>query len=262
MPRVATRRLGAALFVSLLCSSPLAEAQTAPPIAAASDLQFALAEVAEAFQKETGQVLKLSFGSSGNFATQLEQGAPFQLFFSADESFVQKLAAKGLTKDAGALYAVGRIVIFTPHGSPLKADEQLQDLKAGVADGRVKRFAIANPEHAPYGRRAMEALKRLGIWDAIQPRLVLGENISQAAQFATTGGSQGGIIALSLVKAPEIAKLGNYAVIPESWHEPLMQRMALMKNATPPAEAFYRYVQSPPARGILRKYGFVLPGEQ
>lgn len=261
MPLVAWRRIGAVLCVSLLCSSPLSQAQTAPPIAAASDLQFALVEVAEQFRKQTGQELRLAFGSSGNYATQLEQGAPFQLFFSADESFVQKLAAKGLTKDAGALYGVGRIVIFAPHGSPLKADEQLQDLKAGVADGRVKRFAIANPEHAPYGRRAVETLKRIGVWDAIQPRLVLGENISQAAQFATSGGSQGGIIALSLVKAPEVSKLGSYALIPESWHEPLMQRMVLLKNATAPAERFYQYVQSPPAREILRKYGFVLPGE-
>lgn len=262
MSHVAMRRLLVALSVSLLCSGSLSKAQTAPPIAAASDLKFALAEVAERFQKETGQELKLTFGSSGNFSTQIEQGAPFQLFFSADESYVQKLTAKRLTKDAGALYAVGRIVIFTPHGSTLKADAQLQDLKAGVTDRRVKHFAIANPEHAPYGRRAMEVLKHAGIWDAIQPRLVLGENIAQAAQFAASGGSQGGIIALSLVKAPEVAKLGNWALIPDSWHEPLMQRMVLLKNATAPAEAFYRYVQSPPAREILRKYGFVLPGEQ
>ena len=262
MPFVALRRFGAVLCLCLLGTAPPCFAQTAPPIAAASDLQFALAEVAELFKKQTGQALKLSFGSSGNYATQIEQGAPFQLFFSADESFVQRLASKGLTTDAGALYGIGRIVIFAPHGSSLKTDEQLQDLKAAVADGRVKRFAIANPEHAPYGRRAVEALKRIALWDAIQPRLVLGENISQAAQFAISGGSQGGIIALSLVKSPEVAKLGSYALIPESWHEPLVQRMVLLKNATAPAEAFYRYVQSPPAREILRRYGFALPGEQ
>lgn len=162
----------------------------------------------------------------------------------------------------GVRYAVGRIVVFVPHGSPLKADDELRDLKASLADGRLKRFAIANPEHAPYGRRAMEALRHAGIWDAIRPRLVLGENIAQAAQFATSGGSEGGIIALSLAKAPELAKLGNYAIIPESWHEPLLQRMVLMKSATAPAEAFYRYVQSPQARAILREYGFVLPDEQ
>ena len=256
------RRLVAVVCANLLFSNAFAQAQTVPAIAAAADLQYALTEVAERFQKETGQELKLTFGSSGNFATQLEQGAPFQLFFSADESLVQKLAGKGLTKDAGALYAIGRIVIFTPHESPLKPDARLADLKAGVADGRVKRFAIANPEHAPYGQRSKEALQRTGIWDAIQPRLVLGENISQAAQFATAGGSQGGILALSLVTAPGLAKRGTYALIPDSLHEPLIQRMVLMRNATAPAETFYRYVQSPPPREILRKYGFLLPGEQ
>lgn len=256
------RTLVSVVAVALSSLSLDARAQApAPPIAAAADLKFALTEVADRFQKETGQELKLSFGSSGNFATQIEQGAPFQLFFSADESFVKKLSDKGLTKGAGTTYAVGRIVIFVPTGSALKADEQLQDLKAGVADGRVKRFAIANPEHAPYGQRAQEALQHAGIWDAIQPRLVLGENISQAAQFATAGGSQGGIIALSLVRAPEVGKLGSYALIPESWHQPLVQRMVLMKNATAPAEAFYRYLASPPAREIFRRYGFVLPGE-
>ncbi len=252
-----------ALTWTALHSSPgCAQQQPAPPVAAAADLKFALADVATAFEKQTGQAVKLTFGSSGNFATQLEQGAPFQLYFSADEAYVHRLAAKGLTRDDGTVYAVGRIVLFAPHGSPLTVDAQLGDLKAGLADGRVRRFAIANPEHAPYGQRAMEALQRAGIWDAIRPKLVMGENIAQTAQFATTGGSQGGILALSLVKADEVARLGTYALIPENWHQPLIQRMVLMKNATAPAEAFYRYVQSPPAREIMRRYGFLLPGEQ
>jgi molybdate transport system substrate-binding protein len=259
----ALRALALSLALGVTSISENARAQApGPPIAAAADLKFALTEVANRYQSETGTEVKVSFGSSGNFATQIEQGAPFQLFFSADESLVQKLASKQLTKDGGVAYAVGRIVLFTPAGSTVTADDQLLDLKAALADGRLKRFAIANPEHAPYGQRAMEALKHAGIWDAIQPRLVLGENIAQAAQFATAGGSQGGIIALSLVKAPEVAKLGSYALIPDSWHQPLVQRMVLMKNASAGAEAFYRYVQSPTARGILRRYGFVLPGEQ
>ena len=178
-------------WATFLSAPGFAQQQPAPPVAAAADLKFALAEVATAFEKQTGQAVKLTFGSSGNFATQLEQGAPFQLYFSADEAYVQRLAAKGLTRDDGTVYAVGRIVLFAPHGSPLTVDAQLGDLKAGLADGRVRRFAIANPEHAPYGRRAMEALQRAGIWDAIRPKLVMGENIAQTAQFATTGGSQG-----------------------------------------------------------------------
>lgn len=183
------------------------------------------------------------------------------MFLSADEQFVFDLADKGLTVDRGALYAVGRIVIITPHGSPLKADGTLADLKAGLADGRVKKFAIANPEHAPYGHRAEEALRHVGLWDALQDKLVFGENVSQAAQFATSGGAQGGIIAYSLALSANVSKLGPYALIDDKWHEPLRQRMVLLKNAGETARLFYTYMQGPSARTIMRRYGFVLPGE-
>jgi molybdate transport system substrate-binding protein len=240
---------------------PQAGAADPPVIAAASDLQFALAEVAEAFTKQTGQPVKLSFGSSGNFARQIRQGAPFELFFSADEDFVLDLARDGFTRDRGELYAIGRIVIIVPHGSPLKPDGTLADLRAALADGRLTRFAIANPEHAPYGKRAEEAMRHAGIWDAIKPRLVLGENVSQAAQFATSGSTQGGIIAYSLALSPKVSALGPYALVPEEWHQPLRQRMVLTKKAGPVAARFFDFAQSPPARAIFRKYGFVLPGE-
>ena len=236
-------------------------AQDAPVVAAAADLQFALTEIAAAFKKETGRETKLTFGSSGNFFRQIEQGAPFQMYLSADEQFVFDLAAKGLTVDRGSLYAVGRIVIIAPHGSPLKTDGTLADLKAALADGRLKKFAIANPEHAPYGRRAEEALKHQGLWDSIQDKLVLGENVSQATQFATSGGAQGGIIAYSLALSPNVSKLGSYALIPEEWHEPLRQRMALIKGDGETARTFYAFMQGPSARAIMRRYGFVLPGE-
>lgn len=234
-----------------------------PPIAAAADLKFALTEAAVRFEQESGRAVKLSFGSSGNFARQLEQGAPFQLFLSADEAYIFRLADAGLAQDRGALYAIGRVVLFAPHGSPLKVDESLRGLKAALADGRIRRFAIANPEHAPYGRAARAALEHAGLWQAISPKLVLGENASQAAQFAAAGSSQGGIIPLSLSRAPEIAKLGSFALIPAEWHagEPLRQRMALMKNAGETARAFYAWLQQPAAREILRRYGFILPGE-
>ena len=152
-------------------------------------------------------------------------------------------------------------MIIAPHGSPLKADGTLADLKAALADGRLKKFAIANPEHAPYGRRAEEALKHQGLWDSIQDKLVLGENVSQATQFATSGGAQGGIIAYSLALSPNVSKLGSYALIPEEWHEPLRQRMALIKGAGETAQTFYAFMQGPSARAIMRRYGFVLPGE-
>lgn len=254
------KRILISAAVMLVAILPV-RAQDVPTVAAAADLQFALVEVAALFKKETGHEVKLTFGSSGNFFRQIQQSAPFQVYFSADEQFVFDLAAKGFTIDRGELYAVGRIVIITPHGSTLKADGTLADLKAGLADGRVKKFAIANPEHAPYGRRAEEALRHIGLWDTIKDRLVLGENVSQAAQFATSGGAQGGVIAYSLALSPNVSKLGSYALIDDKWHQPLRQRMALVKNAGETARAFYAYMRSPGARTIMRKYGFLLPGE-
>ena len=144
---------------------------------------------------------------------------------------------------------------------PSKVDGELADLKAALADGRLTKFAIANPEHAPYGRRAEEALRHAGLWDAIKDRLVYGENVAQAAQFATSGAAQGGIIAYSLALSPDVAKRGSYALIPEEWHQPLNQRMVLIKGAGATAQSFYDFMRGPRARAIMRRYGFVLPGE-
>ncbi|CAG0975705.1 MAG: molybdate ABC transporter substrate-binding protein [Rhizobiaceae bacterium] len=239
-----------------------ASAQTdAPVIAAAADLKFAVTEIAEAFKAETGKEVKLSFGSTGNFATQIREGAPFQMFMAADESYVARLAAEGFTHDEGTLYAQGRIVVIAPHGSPLKADGSLESLKAALAAGTIAHFAIANPDHAPYGVRAMEALQHVGIWEAVEPMLVLGENVSQAAQFATSGDAQGGIIAYSLALSKKVSALGTFDLIPADWHEPLNQRMVLLKSAGPVAEEFYAYINAPAARAIMDKYGFILPGE-
>ena len=228
-------------------------------VAAASDLQFALTEIAAEFERTSGQRLRLVFGSSGNFFAHIPQGAPFHVFLSADESFVLKLADAGLTQDRGRRYAVGRIGLFVPNGSPLLPDGELKDLARALKAGEVKRFAIANPEHAPYGARAREALRHSGLWPAIEPRLVLGENISQAAQFATGGGTQGGIIAYSLALTPQVAARGRFALIPEAWHQPLTQRMVLLNNAPPAARAFYEHLGSPVAQATLARHGFSLP---
>ena len=228
-------------------------------VAAASDLKFAIEEIAAAFQKDTGHTLRLVFGSSGNFKTQILQGAPFHLFMSADEGFVHELADAGRTEDRGRPYAVGRIGIMVPPGSPLKADGELKDLAAALKDGRLQKFAIANPDHAPYGARAREALQHAGLWDAIRPRLVYGENISQAAQFATSGSTQGGIIALSLALAPAVARTGAFQLIPEAWHQPLKQRMVLVKGAPPAARAFYEHLAQPSAQAVMKRYGFEMP---
>lgn len=260
MPLRLARRTLLAGALSIAATSVFAE-DDAPVIAAASDLQFAVAEIAEAFRVGTGKTVRISFGSTGNFARQIREGAPFQIFMAADEKFVAELHRDGFTQDEGDLYALGRIVLKLPEGSPLAPDGALYDLAAALKDGRLERFAIANPEHAPYGMRAEEALRTRGIWEAIGPKLVLGENVSQAAAFALSGSTQGGVIALSLALAPALAAKGTHALIPETMHSPLMQRMALLKNAGPVAVEFYAYMGSGAARAIMRKYGFLLPGE-
>lgn len=255
------RCLGGALVALLLALAAPARAQEAPLVAAASDLNFALAEIAEGFRRDSGQAVRLAFGSSGNFARQILQGAPFELFLSADESFVFALADQGRALDRGVLYAIGRIALFAPAGSPLQIEAGLEGLRAALAAGALRRFAIANPEHAPYGRAAAEALRGAGLWEAIQPLLVLGENVSQAAQFTTSGAAQGGIIAYSLALAPSIGERGRYTLIPASAHAPLNQRMVLLRQAGATAKAFYAHMQGAAARAVLGRHGFTVPGE-
>jgi len=260
MPASVVRRAILATAVALTLGPGPAMAQSdVPLVAAASDLQFAIHEIAAVFHAETGLSVRLSMGSTGNFARQIREGAPFQIFMAADEQFITDLHAEGLTRDAGDLYALGRIVIMAPHGSTLIPDAALDNLADMLAAGRITRFAIANPDHAPYGQRAREVLMARGIWDGLQPALVQGENVSQAAQFALSGNAEGGIIAYSLARAPQVAARGTYALIPEDMHQPLRQRMVLLTGAGPVAEAFYAYIQQPAARAIMQRYGFALP---
>lgn len=233
---------------------------------AASDLKFALAQVLSQFEQETAYRVEASFGSSGSFARQLQQGLPADLFMSADEGFVDLMADAGLTRslptpaglvpDRGTLYALGRIALYVPTHSPIALDEGLQGLKAQWS--QVSKFAIGNPEHAPYGRAAREALQKLGLWEMVRPKLVLGENIAQATQFVATGAAQAGITALSLAVAPELARAGRHVALPERLHSPLRQRMVLIKSATPAAVTLYDYLQGASAREVLRQYGFSL----
>jgi molybdate transport system substrate-binding protein len=231
------------------------------PLALAASLAgaFALPEVADAFARAHEQRVELVFGSSGVLARQIRDGAPFELLLSADEAFVDRLADAGLTRDRGTLYAVGRLVLFAPTGSPLDARDGLDGLARLLARGQVSRFAIANPEHAPYGRAAEAALRARGLWDGLRPHLVLGDNVSQAAQFATAGDAAGGIIALSLALAPGLGSRGTFALIPDADHPPLRQRMVLLERAGPAAERFYRYLQDATARAILERHGFAVP---
>jgi molybdate transport system substrate-binding protein len=255
------RSLLAAMLMLGLTPAPVLAQQDAPVVAAASDLQFAVEEIAAAFEAETGMRVRLSMGSTGNFARQIREGAPFQIFMAADERFIADLHRDGFTRDEGDLYGIGRIVVTVPPGSTLAPDGSLESLRAALAAGQITRFAIANPDHAPYGMRAREALEHAGLWDDIQPFLVLGENVNQAAQFALSGNAEGGIIALSLALAPQVAARGTHDLIPEDFHEPLRQRMALLTGAGPVAQAFYAYMNAPAARAIMERYGFVLPEE-
>lgn len=236
-------------------------AQPVATIAAASDLQFVLDDLLTQFERNGGRRPRLVYGSSGNLYSQISQGAPFQLFLSADEALVFRLADAGRTLDRGHLYALGRIGVLVPAGSPLKADGTLADLAAALKDGRLKKFAIAHPDHAPYGARAREALTTAGLWPAIRRHLVLGENISQAAQFALSGSAQGGIVALSLAMAPTIAARGSFDLIPAAMHQPLRQRMVLLKDAPPVLREFYQFMATPAARQAMTRHGFSVPPE-
>jgi molybdate transport system substrate-binding protein len=230
-----------------------------PAIAAASDVKFALTEIADRFREETGRTVRISYGSSGDFRRQIAQGAPFEIFLSADESYVQALHEEGFTLDRGILYGLGRLALYVPHGSSLTPDAELNDLATALKEGRLRRFAIANPEHAPYGRAAREVLVKLGLWDKIQTHLVLGENAAQAVQFVISGSAQGGFIPLALALASEVSSRGRFVVVSSEWHSSLRQRMVLLKNAGDTARRFYAFIQGLVARAIFEHYGFVRP---
>jgi molybdate transport system substrate-binding protein len=233
--------------------------QRPPTIAAAANLNFALTEIARQFERDRGMHFDVVFGASGALTRQIRDGAPFEMFLAADEEFPGQLTAAGLTRDAGAVYAIGRLVLFSPTGSPLVVDERLDGLSRLLKAGGVTRFAIANPDIAPYGRAAEAALRKRGLLEAIRSRLVLGNSIAQAAQFATTGNAVGGLIAYSIVKEPALADKGKYALIPQTDHPPLRQRMVLLKQASPIVEQFYTYMQGAAARALLTKNGYEVP---
>ncbi|MGX9461323.1 molybdate ABC transporter substrate-binding protein [Shewanella sp. A14] len=246
-------------IIGLLGVSSASVASDTPAIAAAANIKFAVDEIAIRFQQQTGLALRISYGSSGNFVTQIKHGAPFEMMLSADEAYIDNLYQAGFTQNEGIIYAVGRLALAAPKASPLILDPELVGVGQLLNDAKLSRFAIANPDHAPYGERAREVLKAKGLWDAIQPTLILGENASQAAQFTISGSTQGGIVPLSLVLNPEFLKRGDYVVIPDSLYQPLNQRMALMPHASETAERFYQYMQSPDAQKILIQFGFNLP---
>jgi len=227
-------------------------------IAAASDLNFAIKEVIAEYEKATGNHVKLSLGSSGNFYAQIQNGAPFDLYFSADIGYPKKLEEAGLTVP-GTLYryAVGRIVLWTNQTSHRDISKGLEALR----DSAVKKIAIANPKHAPYGRAAVAAMQHYKVYDQAKDRLVLGENISQAAQFVESGACDVGVIALSLALAPTMKAAGTYWEIPAEAHPPLEQGAAILKSSRQQktAQQFFEFMQGTQGQEIMKRYGFTLP---
>jgi molybdate transport system substrate-binding protein len=227
-------------------------------IAAAADLKFAMRELSETFEKQAGTKVNVTYGSSGNFFSQMQNGAPFDLFFSADIEYPKKLDAAGLA-EPGTLYeyAVGRIVIWAP------ADAKVDVTKHGwktLLDASVEKIAIANPEHAPYGRAAVAALQKAGIYESVKAKLVYGENISQAAQFVQSGNAQAGIVAMSLAVSPAMQD-GKRWEIPAEMHPAIEQGAIVLKDAKnkEAARAFLEFVKGATGRAILAKYGFAFP---
>lgn len=229
-------------------------------VAAAADLKFALDDLAVEFQTgHAADKVEITYGSSGSFYAQLQNGAPFDLFFSADVAYPRKLAEAGLALGSNVfLYAVGRLVVWVPQNSALEVDKL--GIRALVAPG-VKKIAVANPAHAPYGRAAVAAMKHLGVFDLAAPRLVYGENIAQTAQFVQSGAADVGIIALALAVAPQMRGAGRYWEIPPQSYPRIEQGGVILKAAkqAATASAFRDLVLGQHGRDVLRRYGFYLP---
>jgi len=228
-------------------------------VAAAADLNYALKDLAVRFEKKTGDKLTLSFGSSGNLFSQIQSGAPFDLFFSADEQYPQKLAAASLMDPASLRsYAVGHLVLWVPNSSSLDPQKLKMDL---LLQPSVQHVAIANPQLAPYGRAAMAALERSGLKEKLASKLVFGENISQAAQFVQSGNAQAGLIALSLAMSPAMKEAGRYWQLPSDSYPELRQTAGIVSASKhkQAAQAFLDYVTSPEGVAVLQQYGFAMP---
>jgi molybdate transport system substrate-binding protein len=227
-------------------------------VAAASDLSFAFKELVPIFEQQTGEHVKLTVGSSGNFYAQIQNGAPFDLFFSADIAYPRKLEEAGLTIP-GSLYqyAIGRIVLWTGHESRIDVTKGIEALR----EPTVKKVAIANPKHAPYGRAAVAAMEYFKIYDQVRDKLILGENISQTAQFIESGACDIGIIALSLAIAPAMKSKGTYWEIPAEAHPPLEQGAVILNSSknTEAARQFLEFIKGPHGQEVMKRYGFTLP---
>jgi molybdate transport system substrate-binding protein len=265
-PMKATRRtsvavlaLLATLIFQLMPESAIEARAGEITVAAAADLTFVFKEVGARFQKETGNSIKLSYGSSGNFFSQIKNGAPYDMFFSADVSFPKKLEAAGLI-EPGSLYeyATGKVVIWVPSKSKLDINQGLKVL----LDPGIGKIAIANPVHAPYGAAAVAAMQHEGMYDQVKAKIIQGDNILQAAQFVESGNADVGLIALSLALAPPMKSAGHFVEIPSTDYPPVIQAVVILKSAKDKdtAEKFLKFLKEPSTVAIMQQYGFVPPG--
>ena len=254
------RRCLVSLLLSLAFASVASLAQEIT-VAAAADLQFVMQETTARFQKETGKSVKVINGSSGNFFQQIQNGAPFDMFFSANVDFPKKLEAAGLT-EPGSLYqyATGRIVLWVANDSKLEVSSGLKAL----LESTVKKVAIANPQHAPYGQAAVAALKAENLYDQVSGKFILGENISQAASFVVSGAADAGIVALSLAVSPNMKGKGRYFEIPANDYPPIEQACVILKLSAqkPTAKAFLDFIKTAAITDLFRSYGFNVPTDR
>jgi molybdate transport system substrate-binding protein len=245
----------------LSCLMPALRAEEIK-VAAAADLNYAMKDLAARFEQKTGNKVSLSLGASGNFYSQIQNGAPFDLFFSADADYPKKLAQANLIDPASLRpYAVGHLVLWVPNSSKLDPQKLKMDL---LLQPGVEKIAIANPQHAPYGRAAMAALEHFGMEGKVSGKLVLGENISQTAQFVESGNAQAGLIALSLAASPAMKNAGKYWELPADSYPQIEQVVGILSASQhkPAAQAFIDFVRSPEGGAVLRRYGFVLPEQK
>jgi molybdate transport system substrate-binding protein len=244
--------------VILLCWSPLAAHAETLTVAAAADLTFAFKGVSAQFQQQSTDQLRISYGSSGNFFSQIKNGAPYDLFFSADVQYPQKLEAAGLV-EPGTIYkyAAGKIVIWVPAASKVDLSRGLNAL----LDPSIRKIAIANPEHAPYGRAAVAAMQHDAIYDKVQGKVVMGEDISQTAQFVQSGNADVGILALSLALAPPMRERGHFVIIPPNYYPPIIQAACVIRATKQLALAkrFLEFMKQPATVAKMEEYGFVVP---
>ena len=229
----------------------------AASVAVAANMKDAFAEINAAFKATGKPELRVVYGSSGNFTAQIMNGAPFNLFISADEQFVQELYKNGKTVDGGKIYAIGKIAMITKNSSGIKLLNDKAELVNAIT--RANKVAIAKPELAPYGKAAVEYMKAEGLWDLAKGKLVYGDNIGVATMYVSTGAADIGFTALSLAQSTEVAKMTSYLMVSDKLYEPIRQRMVLIKGAPQEATDLYQFMQTPKAKEILVKYGYAVP---